>query len=215
VVSAFPLRAQHLKNSWLGIRILCPSGTTSLSVDCCFSELTLLNSTSRVCLPSTERKTSLSHWNVTCSRHDIAENIAHFALKNNHSLTHLTWLKLKSSSRWKNGIICFLPFFFELVDVLIVFEVYMYDTPKCEIRFDKEFFCTFGYVLTFLLFQRCMLLVLYIFQFSRNSRWIEWVRDCRETCKLEVIEPTSLVWIQNTYHIQNNVKTADLFSIAV
>jgi hypothetical protein len=107
----------------------------------------------------------------------------------------------------------FSSFFFELVDVLIVFEVYMYDTPKCEIRLDQEFLCTCGYVLTFLLFQRCMLLVLYIFQFSRNSRWIEWVRDCRETCKLEVLEPTSLVWIQNTYHIQNNVKTADLFSV--
>ena len=57
----------------------------------------------------------------------------------------------------------FSSFFLELVDVLIVFEVYLYDTPKCEIRLDQEFLCTFGYVLTFLLFQRCMLLVLYIF----------------------------------------------------
>ena len=34
-------------------------------------------------------------------------------------------------------------FFFELVDVHIVFEVYMYDTPKCEIKLDREFLCTF------------------------------------------------------------------------
>ena len=26
---------------WLGIRIICPSGATCLSVDCCFSELAL------------------------------------------------------------------------------------------------------------------------------------------------------------------------------
>ena len=29
------------KTGWLGIRIMCPSGATCLSVDCCFSELAL------------------------------------------------------------------------------------------------------------------------------------------------------------------------------
>ena len=29
------------KTGWLGIRLICPSGTTSLSADCCFSELAL------------------------------------------------------------------------------------------------------------------------------------------------------------------------------
>jgi hypothetical protein len=29
------------KTGWLGIRIMCPSGMTCLSVDCCFSELAL------------------------------------------------------------------------------------------------------------------------------------------------------------------------------
>jgi hypothetical protein len=29
------------KTGWLGIRIMCPSGATCLSADCCFSELAL------------------------------------------------------------------------------------------------------------------------------------------------------------------------------
>jgi hypothetical protein len=53
-----------------------------------------------------------------------------------------------------------------------------------------------------------------LYSVDKQARWNFIVlRDCRETCKLEVLEPTSLVWIQNTYHIQNNVKTADLFSV--
>ena len=29
------------KTGWLGIRIMCPSGATCLSAECCFSELAL------------------------------------------------------------------------------------------------------------------------------------------------------------------------------
>jgi hypothetical protein len=40
-----PLSKQHegerAKTGWLGIRIICPSGATCLSVDCCFRELAL------------------------------------------------------------------------------------------------------------------------------------------------------------------------------
>ena len=32
------------KDGWLGIRIMCQSGTICLSVDCCFSELALQKS---------------------------------------------------------------------------------------------------------------------------------------------------------------------------
>ena len=30
---------ERTKTGWLGIRIMCPSGSTCLSSDCCFSEL--------------------------------------------------------------------------------------------------------------------------------------------------------------------------------
>ena len=40
-----PLSMQHererTKTGWLGIRLMCPSGETCLSADCCFSELAL------------------------------------------------------------------------------------------------------------------------------------------------------------------------------
>ena len=32
---------ERAKTGWLGIRIMCPSGTICLPADCCFSELTL------------------------------------------------------------------------------------------------------------------------------------------------------------------------------
>ena len=32
---------ERAKTGWLGIRIMCPSGATCLSADCCFSELAL------------------------------------------------------------------------------------------------------------------------------------------------------------------------------
>jgi hypothetical protein len=45
VFVASPLSTQHsgdrAKTGWLGIRIMCPSGTTCLSADCCFNKLAL------------------------------------------------------------------------------------------------------------------------------------------------------------------------------
>jgi hypothetical protein len=45
VFVASPLSRQpyeeRAKTGWLGIRIMCPGGATCLSVDCCFSELSL------------------------------------------------------------------------------------------------------------------------------------------------------------------------------
>jgi hypothetical protein len=45
VFVASPLNTQHegerAKTGWLGIRIMCPSETTCLPADCCFSELAL------------------------------------------------------------------------------------------------------------------------------------------------------------------------------
>ena len=45
VFVASPLSTQHYreraKTGWLGIMIMCPSGATGLSVDCCLSELAL------------------------------------------------------------------------------------------------------------------------------------------------------------------------------
>ena len=32
---------ERAKTDWLGIRIMCPSGETCLSADCCFSKITL------------------------------------------------------------------------------------------------------------------------------------------------------------------------------
>ena len=48
VFVAPPLSTQNYggraKTGWLGIRIMCPSGATCLSADCCFSELDYANS---------------------------------------------------------------------------------------------------------------------------------------------------------------------------
>jgi hypothetical protein len=52
---------------------MCPSGATCLTADCCFSELSLYKS-NQACWSSTKRTSSSSHWQLTCSRHDIAEN---------------------------------------------------------------------------------------------------------------------------------------------
>ena len=69
--------------------MMCQIGATCLHADCCFSELALYKSNS-VCWSRTKRtSSSSSHWKWTCSRHDIAENIAELALKTiTHSLTH-------------------------------------------------------------------------------------------------------------------------------
>jgi hypothetical protein len=36
-----PALRNRTKTGWFGIRIMCPSGATCLSADCCFSELAL------------------------------------------------------------------------------------------------------------------------------------------------------------------------------
>jgi hypothetical protein len=41
-------QGERAKTGWLGIRIMCRSGVTCLSTDCCFSELALLNPTKHV-----------------------------------------------------------------------------------------------------------------------------------------------------------------------
>ena len=41
-------QGERAKTGWFGIRIMCRSGVTCLSTDCCFSELALLNPTKRV-----------------------------------------------------------------------------------------------------------------------------------------------------------------------
>ena len=41
------LRRRKKKTGWLGIRIMCPSGATCLSADCCFSKLALYNPANR------------------------------------------------------------------------------------------------------------------------------------------------------------------------
>ena len=72
---------------WLGIRIMCPSGTKCLPTESCFSELAILKS-SLGCWSSTKQTSSSSHWKLTCSCHDMAEKIAYVALNYNHPLTH-------------------------------------------------------------------------------------------------------------------------------
>ena len=57
----------------------------SIPADCCFSELALLISNS-ACWSRTKRTSSSSHWKLTCSRYDIAKNIAELSLNNIHHL---------------------------------------------------------------------------------------------------------------------------------
>jgi hypothetical protein len=62
------LSTQHLgeraKTGWLRIRIMCQSGATCLSMDCCFSELALSKSDS-ACWSSIKRTSSSFHWKLT------------------------------------------------------------------------------------------------------------------------------------------------------
>ena len=65
------------KTVWLGLSIMCLSGTTCLLAECCFSKLSLYKSDSS-CWSNTKRLSSssaaatLSYQNITCSRHDIS-----------------------------------------------------------------------------------------------------------------------------------------------
>ena len=82
--------ALRCKSGWIGIRILCPSGATCIPINCCFNKLVLSQFYNQACWSGKKRtpsSPSSSHWNVTCSRHDIAEILLCLALYNNHSLT--------------------------------------------------------------------------------------------------------------------------------
>ena len=41
VTIGFDWKSEKPRTGWLGIRIICPSGTTCLPADCCFNELAL------------------------------------------------------------------------------------------------------------------------------------------------------------------------------
>ena len=73
-ICSFPAKHASLsrKNKYrlAKIRIMCQSGATCLSPDCCFSELALLKSSW-----SSTKRTSSSHRKLTCSRRDIAEKL--------------------------------------------------------------------------------------------------------------------------------------------
>jgi hypothetical protein len=57
-----------------------------MSMECCFSELKTMKIQLSV-LSGTKQTPSSSHWNVTCSCHNIAEKLLTLALYNNHSLS--------------------------------------------------------------------------------------------------------------------------------
>ena len=46
---------------WLGIKIICPSGPTYISADCCFSEVALYNKSNKACQSSIKRTSSSSY----------------------------------------------------------------------------------------------------------------------------------------------------------
>ena len=71
---------------------MCLSGTTFLPADYCFSELALskFNSACWSCAKRTSSSSLSPHQNVTCSRHDIAENFYSFGVKQQfYSLTQI------------------------------------------------------------------------------------------------------------------------------
>ena len=68
------------------VRMMCLSEMTCLSLNCCFSELTLYKSDSS-CWSYSKlyKKSSLSHQNVNCSCHNIGNNCS-FGMK--QTITH-------------------------------------------------------------------------------------------------------------------------------
>jgi len=60
------------KDWLLEIWILCPSGAICLSADWCYRELALSKS-NKACWSDTNRTSSSSHRNATCSRYVMAE----------------------------------------------------------------------------------------------------------------------------------------------
>ena len=66
---------EKAQTGWLGgVSIMCPSGPTCLSAECCFNELALCKSNS-TCWSRTKLTSSSSHWKLTCSCHNIAEKL--------------------------------------------------------------------------------------------------------------------------------------------
>jgi hypothetical protein len=70
---------------------MCPSGATCLTTDCCYSVLALCKSNPS-CWSRTKRTSSWFHWQLTCSRHEIAAKLM------NWRYTTITHLMLYSSS---------------------------------------------------------------------------------------------------------------------
>jgi hypothetical protein len=87
---------ERAKTGWLGARIMCPSGATCLPADCCFSKLALLKSNS-ACWSRTKRTLWSSHWNLTCSRHDIAEKLQSYLIQKCEQTT-------MEKNKWKFNI---------------------------------------------------------------------------------------------------------------
>ena len=73
-ICCFSTKHAVLRRKSNGIRIMCLSGATCLSTDCCFSEQALLKSNSAF-WSSTTQISSSSHCKLTCSCHDIAEKL--------------------------------------------------------------------------------------------------------------------------------------------
>ena len=73
-ICCFSTKHAVLRRKSNGIRIMCLSGATCLSADCCFSEQHYKNPNSAF-WSSTTQTSSSSHCKLTCSRHDIAEKL--------------------------------------------------------------------------------------------------------------------------------------------
>jgi hypothetical protein len=62
------------RQDWLALNpTMCPSGVTSLSAVCCFSELALF-----MCWSSTKRTSSSSHGKLTAIYSSLGEHANHF-----------------------------------------------------------------------------------------------------------------------------------------
>ena len=92
-ICCFPSKHTSFRSKskgWHGIGIICPSGATYLSANCCFNELALWKYNS-ACWSSTKWISSSSHWKLTCFAmiymYIYTIIIAELALNNNHSPT--------------------------------------------------------------------------------------------------------------------------------
>ena len=81
---------ERAKTGWFGIGIMCPSGMTCLPADLFqwASTKKLPNYYYYACWSSSKRTSSSSHWKLTCSRHDTAEELLNWRhTKITHSIT--------------------------------------------------------------------------------------------------------------------------------